>query len=108
MLRTVVHTTLHFLVPAAVARCGFARRWKWAWGVMVATMVVDLDHLLADPIFDAHRCSIGYHPLHSWPAIALYLVLAGIPRTRLVGLGLVIHMLLDGIDCLWMGWAGGG
>jgi hypothetical protein len=24
------------------------------------------------------------------------------PKLRLVGLGLVIHMALDAIDCLWM------
>ena len=28
------------------------------------TMMVDLDHLIADPIFDPQRC-IGFHPLHS-------------------------------------------
>jgi hypothetical protein len=70
---------------------------------MVSTMVVDLDHLLVTPVFDPNRCSIGFHPLHTWPAIAVYLVLTLFPKTRLVGLGLMIHMVLDGIDCLWMG-----
>ena len=74
---------------------------------MVATMAVDLDHLLATPVFDPNRCSIGFHPLHTWPAMAVFLVLAVLPKTRLVGLGLAIHMVLDGLDCLWMGWAGG-
>jgi hypothetical protein len=70
-------------------------------------MAVDLDHLLATPVFDPSRCSIGFHPLHTWPAMAVMLVLAALPRTRLVGIGLAIHMVLDGVDCLWMGWAGG-
>jgi uncharacterized protein DUF6122 len=108
MLRTTIHMALHILVPAAVARIGFSDRWKRAWAIMVATMVVDLDHLLATPLFDPNRCSIGFHPLHTWLAMALYLLMAVVPKTRLVGLGLVIHMALDGIDCLWMGWAGGG
>ena len=107
MLRTTVHMALHGLAPAAVARRAFSDRWKWAWAVMVATMAVDLDHLLATPVFDPNRCSIGFHPLHSWPAVGAFLVLAALPKTRLVGLGLVLHMALDGLDCLWMWWAGG-
>lgn len=107
MLRTIVHMVLHVLAPAAVARFAFPGRWKWAWAVMVATMAVDLDHLLATPVFDPNRCSIGFHPLHTWPAIGVVLVLAAVPKARLVGLGLAIHMALDGLDCLWMGWARG-
>jgi hypothetical protein len=95
-----LHLVLHVAVPAAVALLFFRPHWKKAWLIMVATMLVDLDHLLADPIYDPGRCSIGFHPLHTWPAIAVY-VLMTIPRpTRLVGLGLVIHMALDALDCL--------
>ena len=69
---------------------------------MLATMLVDLDHLLADPIYDPSRCSIGFHPLHSFPAITAYLVLL-IPRvSRLPALGLIIHMALDALDCIVM------
>lgn len=96
---SVFHIFLHFAVPAIVARVFFKDKWQKAWLIMVATMVVDLDHLLADPIYDPDRCSIGFHPLHSWPAIAVYVGLAFWPKTRLIGLGLVIHMALDGIDC---------
>ncbi|SHG58712.1 hypothetical protein SAMN04488522_106168 [Pedobacter caeni] len=66
---------------------------------MMATMVVDLDHLLAVPIYDPNRCSIGFHPLHSYYAIGVYVILLFFPKTRLVGIGLVIHMILDYIDC---------
>ncbi len=69
---------------------------------MVATMIVDVDHLLADPVYDPGRCSIGFHPLHQYPAIAAYTVVAFWPRLRLLGLGLIIHMALDGVDCVWM------
>lgn len=96
---SVFHIFLHFAVPAIVARVFFKDKWLKAWLIMVATMVVDLDHLLADPIYDPDRCSIGFHPLHSWPAIAAYAGLAAWPKTRLIGLGLLIHMALDGIDC---------
>jgi hypothetical protein len=69
---------------------------------MIATMLVDLDHLLAPTLYDPNRCSIGFHPLHTTPAIVAYCALALLPRTRLIGIGLVIHMALDGIDCVLM------
>lgn len=108
MLRFSVHMALHVLAPAAAARIGFPEGWKRAWLIMVSTMAVDLDHLLATPVFDPNRCSIGFHPLHTWPAAVLYMLLTALPKTRLVGLGLMIHIVLDGLDCLWMGWNGGG
>jgi len=76
--------------------------WLRAWLIMVATNLVDLDHLLADPIFDPDRCSIGYHPLHSWPAQLVWVGLAVWRPSRLIGVGLLIHMLLDAIDCAFM------
>ena len=102
MVEIIIHTSLHFVVPFAVARAFFEDRWKQAWLVMVLTMVVDLDHLLATPIFDPARCGIGFHPLHSWPAILIYLALVAVPRLRLVALGLLIHMALDGMECVRM------
>ncbi len=65
-------------------------------------MVVDIDHLLATPIYDPKRCSIGFHPLHTIFPIIVYTALCFVPRPlalRLVGLGLMIHMGLDSIDC---------
>lgn len=103
MIRPAIHLALHILCPAVVARLGFAERWKRAWLIMTATLVVDLDHLLATPVFDPDRCSIGLHPLHTWPAVAVFVLLAVMPKTRLIGLGLAIHMILDLVDCLWMG-----
>jgi hypothetical protein len=102
MIRSVVHLILHFLIPAAVARRAFTAQWKSAWGIMVLTMIVDLDHLLANPIYDPNRCGIGFHPLHSYAAIGIFLVLAFVNKTRLIGVGLLIHMALDGLDCVWI------
>ena len=101
-MRPFIHLTLHFIVPALVACKFYLNRWKWAFLVLVGTMVVDIDHLLADPVFDPNRCGVGFHPLHSYPAIVVYLGLLAIPKLRLVALGLVIHMALDGVDCVWM------
>ena len=102
MIRPIAHLMLHFIVPGIVARFSFPERWKRAWLIMALTIIVDFDHLLADPIYDPNRCSIGFHPLHSYPAILIYLVLTMLTKTRLIGLGLLIHMALDGIDCIWM------
>ena len=98
----MIHLLLHFLVPALVATAFFRNRWKSAYLVMLATMVVDLDHLLANPIYDPGRCSIGFHPLHSYYAIAAYAVLFFFPRFRIIALGLLLHMLTDYQDCWWM------
>jgi hypothetical protein len=99
---SLLHLVLHAAVPAAVALLFFRARWKRAWLIMLASMVVDLDHLLADPIYDPQRCGIGFHPLHSYPAIAVYVLLLVPPLTRLPALGLVIHMALDALDCAWI------
>ncbi len=65
-------------------------------------MLVDLDHLLATPVYDPLRCSMGFHPLHGFFPVLLYAALCFVPKLRLIGLGLVIHMLLDSIDCMLM------
>jgi len=66
---------------------------------MMATMVVDIDHIIATPIYDPMRCSINFHPFHSLYLMPVYAGLAAFSKTRLIGLGLVIHMVLDSIDC---------
>jgi hypothetical protein len=95
----MLHIGLHFLVPALVAGLFFRKGWRLAYFLMIATMLVDIDHLWASPIYDPGRCSVGFHPLHRLWFVILYAVLAFVPRTRLVGLGLSIHMALDAIDC---------
>ena len=102
MLQTFVHYGIHFIVPILVAFIFFRKNWKMPAFIMLCAIVIDLDHLLASPIFDPSRCSINFHPLHSYYAIGAYFVLAIIKKTRLVGLGLLIHMLADWVDCLLM------
>lgn len=93
------HILLHFVVPVLVAFLFYRNNFVKAWLIMIATMAVDVDHLLAVPIYDPNRCSIGFHPLHSYPAIAVYIIILFFPKVRLVGIGLLIHMVLDYIDC---------
>ena len=69
--------------------------------ILIATMLVDLDHLLADPIFQANRCSINFHPLHTYYAMIAYVILLFFRKPfNIIGIGLLFHMLTDLIDCL--------
>lgn len=102
MLQFIVHYTLHFLFPGLIAWVFFRNHWKKAWLIMIATMLVDLDHLLASPIYAPDRCSINFHILHSYYAMGVYLVLFYFNKFRLVSIGLLFHMLTDYIDCLFM------
>lgn len=99
----MLHYGLHFLAPGLIAYFFFPQRWKFVWMLLLATMLVDLDHLLADPIFDPNRCSVGFHLLHSYPAIAVYgLVFIFAKRgsvLHILAIGLLFHMLTDFIDC---------
>jgi hypothetical protein len=93
------HLALHFVVPGLLAGLFFKKTWKVAYLIMIATMMVDIDHLIADPIYDPKRCSIGFHPLHQLWFMLLYIALCFAPKTRLAGIGLTVHMALDAIDC---------
>ncbi|WP_458627244.1 DUF6122 family protein [Winogradskyella sp. PC D3.3] len=99
MLQSFVHYGIHFGLPLVLALTVFRDRWLKAYGIMILGMLIDLDHLLATPIFDPNRCSINFHPLHTYYAMVVYL-LALIPKkTRLIGIGLVIHIIADTADC---------
>jgi hypothetical protein len=102
MLRHLIHYGFHLVVPFLWGRIFFGENWKKAGLIMLATMALDLDHLLADPIFDPDRCGIGFHPLHTyWAALAYGLLL--LPRfwiSRAVGLGCLWHLFTDTADCV--------
>lgn len=100
MLQFIIHYSLHLIFPIVIAYFGFNKKWKKAYLIMLSTMLVDLDHLLANPIFDPNRCSIGFHPLHSTYAIVFYFILLFFPKSRIVAIGLLFHMLTDYIDCI--------
>lgn len=102
MIRPLIHLLLHFLVPAAVARFWLKERWISGWSIMVMTLVIDLDHLWASPVYNPMRCSIGTHPLHSPEAVLVYLLMGLVPPLRIAAAGLLIHIGLDGIDCLFI------
>ncbi len=66
-------------------------------------MLVDLDHLFANPIFDPNRCSINFHPLHTYYAFLIYIIFIFLRKPlNIIGIGLTLHMITDLIDCLFM------
>ena len=69
---------------------------------MVLTLLIDIDHLLATPIFDANRCSINFHFLHTYYAMIVYAGLLFFRKTRIVGVGLLFHLFTDFLDCFWV------
>lgn len=99
MLHLGIHYFLHLIFPGIVAYTFFRLNWKKAWLIMLFTMLIDLDHFLAVPIYSADRCSIGFHPLHSYYAMGLYVLLFLYPKIRLIGLGLLLHVLTDLLNC---------
>jgi hypothetical protein len=109
--RALIHMVLHVLIPLLVAGVLARGQVKYVFIILMSTMLVDLDHLLAVPVYVANRCSIWFHPLHTLVPIIAYILMMLWPllakgkRHSLVGwigAGLVIHMSLDALDCWWM------
>lgn len=102
-MQTLVHDSLHLLVPGLIAWLFFRRNWRRVYVIFLLTMLIDLDHLLATPIFDPHRCSIGFHPLHSFYAIPVYVAMLFVRKYyfRVIAIGILFHLFTDTIDCFW-------
>ncbi|WP_461443155.1 DUF6122 family protein [Maribacter sp.] len=102
MLRFFVHYGIHFIVPIAVGLVFFKTSQKRAILILLGAILIDVDHLLANPVFDPNRCSIAFHPLHSYWAISLYITLLFFRKTRIFGIALLIHILADLTDCYFI------
>lgn len=98
----VTHYFLHFVFPLGIAFVFFRKRWKQAYLILLLTMLIDFGHLLSTPFFHPCRCSIGFHPLHSYIAIMIYALLVLFPKFRIVSIGLLMHMGTDYIDCIFI------
>ncbi|MBL4850876.1 MAG: hypothetical protein JKY90_01150 [Gammaproteobacteria bacterium] len=93
------HIALHILIPLVLAVIFYPKAWRVSYVLMLAGIAIDIDHLFAVPIYDPGRCSIGFHPLHTLVPMVFY-VAALIPaKTRVVGVGLSVHIILDAVDC---------
>ena len=97
----LIHYGGHWMAPFAIAAIFWREHWVKAGFIIAAANLIDLDHLLADPIFDPNRCSIGFHLLHGWEAALAYFLMLGVPQwwVRALGLGALWHLAIDGMDC---------
>jgi hypothetical protein len=100
-MQQLTHYFLHFIFPVIIAFLFFRPNELKVAGIFLLTMLVDADHLLATPLFDPCRCSIGFHPLHSYIAIVIYFLALVPHKTRIIALGLLMHMATDQLDCFW-------
>lgn len=99
MDRLFVHYGIHFIFPIIIAFLFFKENRTRAMLLLLAGILIDVDHVFADPIFDPNRCSINFHPLHSYWAMGVYMALLFFKKTRIFGIALLIHMLADLADC---------
>jgi hypothetical protein len=97
----ILHIVLHFLLPLPFAAGLYKKAWLKNYAFMLAGLLIDVDHLLANPVYDAERCSLGFHPLHTLIPIVFYALLLLHPKTRAVAIGLCLHILWDGFDCFY-------
>jgi hypothetical protein len=65
---------IHLLYTFFIAFIFFLKKWKGIL-ILIATMLIDLDHLLVEPIFETNRCSINFHLLHTYYAMLINLLL---------------------------------
>ncbi len=100
-MQQLVHYFLHFVFPGLIAYLFYRSNWKKVYAIMLLTMLIDIDHLMANPVFDACRCSVGFHPLHSYMAIGIYFILLLPLKTRIIAIGLLMHIGTDAIDCIF-------
>ena len=102
LLQSFLHYGGHWIAPFLIAAIIWRGDWMRAGLVFAAANLIDLDHLLADPIFDPNRCSIGFHILHDWGAALAYFVMLVIPRwwARAFGVGALWHLAVDYGDCV--------
>jgi len=102
MLRHLIHYGIHFLVPILIAIWFFKGQSVKIALILLAGIIIDIDHLWATPLYDPNRCSVGFHALHSYGAILVYSILPFFKTTRIIGLALIIHIFADAMDCLLM------
>ena len=100
-MQQLLHYFFHLIFPLLIAYLFYKKSWAISYLILLLTMLVDLDHLLATPLFDPCRCSINFHPLHSYIAILIYCMMLLHPKIRIIAIGLLMHMATDAIDCLF-------
>ena len=72
---------------------------KFISTLIFASNLIDLDHLLANPVYDPNRCGINLHPLHNWILFPFYFFGSVWGRYKYLFWGVSMHLILDFFDC---------
>lgn len=67
---------------------------------LLLSNLIDLDHLFSSSLFDASRCSINNHFLHSFFVFPIYL-LGLLSRFRYFFMGIILHLIIDSLGCIF-------
>lgn len=86
-------------VAKKISQSRYKLNYRIAFFQLFLANIIDIDHLLANPIYDAVRCSINFHPLHSWYVFPIYLVGLVSKKYRYFFIGIIIHLIVDFFDC---------
>lgn len=62
--------------------------------------LIDIDHIFSASFFEASRCSINNHPLHSYFAFPVYLF-GLLTKYRYFFLGIILHLAIDFFGCVF-------
>lgn len=102
MLRHFIHYFLHLVFPYFLAKTIDNKNYLKVYFALLSSMLIDLDHLFADPIFDPNRCSIDFHFLHQIEFFSIYLIGFFISKKyiKFFFLGLIMHLIIDKLDCI--------
>ena len=68
--------------------------------LVLSSNLIDLDHLLADSIYDPARCSTNFHLLHTWFVFPFYIIGSFFGKYKYFFWGIGIHLILDFFDCI--------
>lgn len=97
VIASLVLWALFYLIETYFLKRNFAKK-KVLVQLLLANLI-DLDHLLSVPIFDANRCSINNHVLHSWLVFPGYL-LGLFTSYRYFFSGVILHLIIDYLACI--------
>lgn len=102
-MTTPVHVSFDLLLAYLLYKFGLVEVQAADIVLILSANLVDLDHLLARPIYHPRRNPFITHPLHKlWYLLLLFAVgLLFIRKAAFLGVGILSHLLLDFLDVKW-------
>jgi len=96
-MTTPTHLAANLAVYLVLQKTGIATPNATDVVLLFSSNLIDLDHLLARPIYHPHRNPFVTHPLHKqWMAILILSVAFLFYRPLLfLGIGMLTHLFLD-------------